>query len=154
MEVEKKLEQMGLKLDAVPPPAGNYVRTVRTGNLLFVAGHTARLEDGTEVHPGKLGREVTIEQGYEAAQRTMLNCLTTIKTAIGDLDKVKQVIKLLCMINAIPDFGEHPKVANGASDLLIELYGDRGRHVRAAVGMGSLPFGCCIEIEMLVEVED
>ena len=154
MEIEQKLVEMGRELPPSPAPSGNYIRTVRTGNFLFVSGHTPRTPDGTLVNPGKLGREVSIEQGYEAAQYTMLNCLGSAKEALGDLDKVTRVIKLLCMINCTPDFGDQPKVANGASDLLVDLYGDRGRHVRAAVGMGSLPSGHCIEIEMLLEVED
>jgi enamine deaminase RidA (YjgF/YER057c/UK114 family) len=153
MEIEKKLREMGLELPPAPVPGGNYVETVRTGNFLFVAGHVPRMPDGSLLHPGKLGREVTVEQGYQAAQRTALNCLSSVKAAIGDLDKVKRFIKLLCMVNSADRFGDQPKVANGASDLLVKLYGDRGRHTRSAVGMGGLPNNCCIEIEMMLEVE-
>ena len=154
MEIEKKLSEMGLELPPTPVPLFNYVSAVRNGNLLFLAGHVSRMPDGSALHPGKLGRDVTIEQGYQSAQRAILNCLSSIKASIGDLDKVKRVVKLLCMVNCTPEFGDQPRVANGASDLLVELYGDRGRHARSAVGMGSLPLNFCIEIEMIVEVED
>ncbi len=154
MEIEKKLEAMGLKLPAAPVPMANYIGAVRTGNLLFLAGHVPRLPDGTILHQGKLGREVTIEQGYDSARQTILNALATIKSYIGDLDNVKRVVKLLCMVNCVPDFADPPKVTNGASDLLVELYGEQGRHARSAVGMSSLPSQAPIEIEMIVEVED
>ena len=154
MEIEKKLTEMGLDLPPPPTQGGNYVPWVRTGNLLFVAGHVPRMPDGSLLHPGKLGRDVTVEQGYESAQRCMLNCLSSIKAGLSDLDKVKRVVKLLCMVNSAPDFGDQPRVANGASDLLVNLYGDRGRHARSAVGMGALPSNVCIEVEMIVEVED
>lgn len=150
MEIEKKLEEMGLELPPGTAPVANYVRAVRAGSLPFVAGHLASMPDGTPLNPGKLGREVDIERGYESARRAMLNCLSSIKENIGDLDKVKRVVKLLCMVNCTPEFGDQPKVANGASDLLVDLYGDRGRHARSAVGMGSLPGNTCIEIEMIV----
>ena len=103
---------------------------------------------------GKLGSDLTIEQGYDCARQTMLNLLTNLKGEIGDLDKLKRVVKLLCMINAAPDFGDTPNVANGASDLLVGIYGDKGRHARSAVGMSTLPGGMPVEIEMIVEVED
>ena len=154
MEIEKKLAEMGLDLPTTPTPMANYVPAVRTGNLLFVAGHVPRMPDGSLLNSGKLGHDVTIDQGYQAAQRAMLNCLSSIKAAIGDLDRVNKVIKLLCMVNCTPEFGDQPRVANGASDLLVSLYGDQGRHARSAVGMGGLPSNVCIEIEMIVEVED
>ena len=106
------------------------------------------------LHVGKLGSDLTIEQGYDSARQTMLNLLSSLKGEIGDLDRVKRVVKLLCMINAAPDFGDTPKVANGASDLLISLYGEAGRHARSAVGMATLPGGMAVEIEMVVEVEE
>ena len=152
MRIETKLADMGLEL--VPPgaPVANYIPTVRTGNLLFVAGHIPMQPGGSILNPGKVGRNVSEEQGYEAAKLAIINCLASIKEAIGDLDKVKQVVKLLVMVNADPEFDRQFIVANGASDLLVELYGDRGRHARSAVGMGSLPLGSCVEIEMIVEV--
>ncbi len=153
MEIEKKLADMGLALGAPGTPVANYVSSVRSGNILFVAGHIPFLPDGSVLHAGKLGRDITEEQGYEAARATMVNCLVSIKDHLGDLDKVKQVVKLLVMVNAEPDFGRQFIVANGASDLLVELYGDRGRHARSAVGMASLPLGSFVEIELVVEVE-
>ena len=154
MDTEKALAAMGHELPTTPTPMANYVPAVRTGNLLFVAGHVPRMPDGSYLYPGKLGRDVTVEQGYQATQRAMLNCLSSIKASVGDLDKVRRVVKLLCMVNSAPEFGDQPKVANGASDLLVSLYGDRGRHARSAVGMASLPNGICVEVEMIVEVED
>jgi len=153
MRIEQKLADMGLELGKPGTPVANYIPTVRTGNLLFVAGHIPFLPDGSVQYAGKLGRDISEEQGYEAAKMAMVNCLVSIKDALGDLDKVKQVVKLLVMVNAEPDFGRQFIVANGASDLLVGLYGDQGRHARSAVGMGSLPLGSCVEIEMIVEVE-
>ena len=153
MQIEQKIAAMGLELASPAAPIANFIPTVRTGNLVFVAGHLPRRPDGTVLNPGKVGREVSEEQGYEAAKLAMVNCLASIKEAIGDLDKVKQVVKLLVMVNADPQFDRQFIVANGASDLLVELYGDQGRHARSAVGMGSLPRGSCVEVEMIVEVE-
>jgi enamine deaminase RidA (YjgF/YER057c/UK114 family) len=155
MKIENKLKELGYEL---PPyrasSAGNFVSAVRTGNLVYTAGHGPGLPDGGFLHLGKLGSDLTIEQGYDCARQTMLNLLATLKNELGDLDKIKRVVKLLCMVNCAPDFVDPPKVANGGSDLLVELYGEAGRHARSAVGMGSLPFGMPIEIEMIVEVED
>ena len=150
MEIERKLQEMGLNLPEWEPPIANYVSSVRTGNLLFVAGHVGDTTDAL----GQLGKDVTVEQGYEAARKAALACLSTIKHAIGDLDKVKRFVKLLCMVNSAPGFSDQPSVANGCCDLLVELYGDRGRHARSAVGMAGLPINACVEIEMIVEVED
>ena len=154
MLIEQKLSDMGLELAPQAAPVANYISTVRTGNLLFVAGHIPFQPDGTVLNAGKLGRDVSEEQGYEAAKLAMLNCSFSIKDAVGDLDKVRQVVNLLVMVNADPEFGRQFIVGNGASDLLVELYGDHGRHARSAVGMGSLPLGSCVEIEMVVEVAD
>ena len=154
MRIEQKIADMGLELAAPSAPIANFVPTVRTGNLLFVSGHIPRLPDGSVLHPGKVGRELSVQQGYEAAKLAMINCLASIKAALGDLDKVRQVVKLLVMVNASSEFDRQFIVANGASDLLVELYGDQGRHARSAVGMGSLPRGSCVEIEMIVEVAD
>jgi enamine deaminase RidA (YjgF/YER057c/UK114 family) len=154
MRIEQKIADMGLELAAPTAPIANFVPTVRTGNLLFVSGHIPRMPDGTVLHPGKVGRELSLAQGYEAAKLAMINCLASIKAALGDLDKVRQVVKLLVMVNASSEFDRQFIVANGASDLLVELYGDQGRHARSAVGMGSLPRGSCVEIEMIVEVAD
>lgn len=151
-QVDDKLKEMGLDLPAPPAPLANYLRAVQTGNLVFVAGH-GPTRDGRAVYVGKLGADVDVETGYEAAKLVMLNCLSSLKEAIGDLDRVTKVVKLLGMVNCTPDFGEQPEVINGASDLLTALYGDRGKHTRSAVGMSSLPRGIAVEIEMIVEVD-
>jgi enamine deaminase RidA (YjgF/YER057c/UK114 family) len=155
LDIERKLNDLGYQL---PPPrrstVGKFVPAVRTGNLVFLSGHGPGLPEGGFLHLGKLGADLTIEQGYDCACQVMLNLLASLKEEIGDLDKVKRVVKLLCMINAAPDFGDTPRVANGASDLLVELYGEAGQHARSAVGMATLPSGMPVEIEMVVEVED
>ncbi len=155
MEVEKKLAEMGLSLPPSPAPVANYVPAVRSGNLLFVSGHgPVFVKDGKiEYIRGKLGRDLTVEQGYEAAKQVMLNILQSIKGVIGDLDKVRRIVKVLGFVNCTEDFPDQPKVINGASDLLVALYGEGGRHARSAVGMQQLPFGIAVEIEMVVEVE-
>ncbi len=149
MEVENKLKEMGLELPAAGAAPPGRAGAVKVGNILFVGGHTPG-----PMHIGKLGAEITVEQGYEAARQACLNCLADVKAVIGDLDKVKKVAKLLCMVNSAPDFGQQPQVANGATELLSQLYGEAGAHARSAVGMAALPNGACIEIEMILEVED
>jgi enamine deaminase RidA (YjgF/YER057c/UK114 family) len=152
MKVEEKLAQMGLSLPSPSPPAGNYIGAVRVGTLLFVSGHGPR-RDGELYMRGKVGRELTTEQAYAAAKIVMLNCLASVRRELGDLDRVKRVVKLLGMVNCTEDFTEQPKVINGASDLLVELYGEAGRHARSAVGMQQLPMNIPVEIEMILEVE-
>ena len=125
--------------------------SVPGARLVYTAGRTPRRPDGSFV-TGKLGAGLSIEEGYEAAQITVLNLLAVLKAEIGDLDRVSQVVKLLAMVNSTPDFTQQPAVANGASDLLVEVFGERGRHARSAVGMEALPFNVAIEIEMIVEV--
>ena len=154
MVAEQKLHDMGLELGPVATPLANFIPAVRTGNLLFVAGHIAGKPDGSVLNPGKVGRDVTEEQAYESAKLAMLNCLASIKQELGDLDRIKRIVKLLVMVNADPEFDRHFVVGNGASDLLVELYGDLGRHARSAVGMSSLPRKSCVEIEMIIEVEE
>ena len=156
MHAERKLEALGLSLPPIPQPVANYVPLVRTGNLLFVSGHgPGIITDGKlSFIQGKLGKDLDVEQGYDAARQVMLNILQSVKQELGDLDKVKRVVKLLGFVNCTPDFPDQPKVINGASDLLVELFGERGRHARSAVGMQQLPFGIAVEIEMVVEVED
>lgn len=151
MTVAQRLQELGLTLPSAPSPVANYVSAVRTGNLVFVSGHSGRRADSS-VLTGKLGRDVTIEQGYEAARDTILNCLATLQKEIGDLEQVTRIVKLLGMVNSTEDFGDHPKVINGASDLLVAVFGDRGRHARSAVGMQMLPNNIAVEIEMIVEV--
>ena len=151
-EVERKLQAMGLTLPSAPAPVANYVRAVQAGDLVFLSGH-GPTRDGAWAYRGKLGREFSVAEGYEAAKLVMLNCLASLKEAVGDLDRVRRVVKLLGMVNGTPDFTRHPEVVNGASDLLVALYGDRGRHARSAVGMVGLPFDSPVEIEMIVQVQ-
>ena len=129
----QKLHDMGLELGPVGTSLANFIPAVRTGNLLFVAGHIAGKPDGSVLNPGKVGRDVTEEQAYESAKLAMLNCLASIKQELGDLDCIKRIVKLLVMVNADPEFDRHFVVGNRASDLLVELYGDLGRHARSAV---------------------
>ena len=152
-QVEAKLEAMGLTLPAPPAPVANYVRAVQVGNLVFLSGH-GPVRDGAMAYQGKVGAERTVEEGYAAAQLVMLNCLASLKEAIGDLDRVERIVKLLGMVNCTEDFGDQPKVINGASDLFVELFGERGRHARSAVGMQALPSQITVEIEMIVQVRD
>ena len=153
MTPEEKLKAKGLELPPSPKPIANYVRTVRTGNIVYVAGSGPDREGGPRWR-GKLGRNISIEEGYQAAQACALNMLASLKVEIGDLSRVRRIVKLLGMVNAEPEFGDHPKVINGASDLLVDIFGDQGRHARSAVGMGSLPNGIPVEIEMIVEVDE
>jgi enamine deaminase RidA (YjgF/YER057c/UK114 family) len=151
MSAEKRLKQLGIELPAVTPPVANYVNAVRSGKLLFLAGKGPSAVDGLPPM-GKLGREFSVEQGYKFARSTGLALLAVMKAELGSLDRVARVVKLLGMVNAIPDFTDQPKVINGCSDLLVEVFGERGRHARSAVGMGSLPSGIPVEIEVIVEV--
>jgi enamine deaminase RidA (YjgF/YER057c/UK114 family) len=151
-QAEQRLSEKGLELPPKPSPMAQYVSTVRTGNLVFVAGHGPHKE-GQLLYRGKLGQDVDVETGYQAAQLVALNMLASLKAEIGDLDRVKRIVKLLGMVNCTPDFGQQPEVINGASDLLVHVFGEQGRHARSAVGMSSLPRGISVEIEMIVEVE-
>ncbi|MBT8184572.1 MAG: RidA family protein [Eudoraea sp.] len=150
---EARLQEMGITLSTPSAPVANYVNAVRTGNLIFLAGKGPRKADGENI-TGKLGADLTIEEGYEAARITGINQLSVLKAELGNLNKVKRVVKVKGMVNAVPDFTDHPKVVNGYSDLMVAVFGDQGKHARAAVGMGSLPSNIAVEIEMIVEVVD
>ena len=152
MKVEAKLTAMNLELPRPAPSVGSYVRAARTGNLLFLAGH-GPYRNGKLAYTGKLGREYDVETGCEAAKLVALNCLATVKEALGDLDKVIRVVKVTGFVNSAAGFVSQPQVINGCSDLLIALFGDAGRHARAAVGVAELPNGMAVEIEMILEVE-
>jgi enamine deaminase RidA (YjgF/YER057c/UK114 family) len=152
LPVSDRLKQLNISIPSTTAPMANYVPAVRTGNLVFVSGHGPRRADGSLV-TGKLGKDVTVEQGYEAARLTILQCLAALQNEIGDLDRVVRIVKLLGMVNCTEDFAQQPQVINGGSDLLVDLFGDRGRHARSAVGMQSLPGGMSVEIEMIVEVQ-
>jgi enamine deaminase RidA (YjgF/YER057c/UK114 family) len=150
---EEKLAQMGIVLPPAPNPAANYVNAVRTGNLLFLAGKGPGKPDGTYV-TGKVGEALTAEQGYDAARLVAISQIAVLKHELGDLSKVKRVVKVLGMINATNDFTDHSKVMNGYSDMMVAVFGEAGKHARSSVGMSSLPFGIAVEVEMIVEVED
>ena len=149
---EQKLTELGLTLPPTSAPVANYVPAVRSGSLIFLSGHIPRGADG-KVLAGKVGRDATEKDANAAARQTTLALLATLKREIGDLAKVKRIVRVGGFVNATEDFKNHPQVMNGCSDLLVAVFGDRGRHARAALGMGSLPLGAMVEIEMIVEVE-
>jgi enamine deaminase RidA (YjgF/YER057c/UK114 family) len=150
---EARLAALGLTLPAPPKPVANYVEVTRTGNLLFLAGH-GPCDFTAPGATGKVGRDLTVEQGAAAARLTALCLLATLKAELGELSRVKRVVKVLGMVNATDDFTRHPQVINGASDLLVAVFGERGRHARSAVGVASLPVNIAVEIEIVVEVEE
>ncbi len=148
---EARLTALGIELPTPSSPVANYVNAVRTGNLVFLAGKGPKKADGEYV-TGKLGSELTVEEGYNAARLVGISQLAVLKAELGNLNKVKRIVKVLGMVNATPDFTDQPEVVNGFSDLMVEVFGERGKHARAAVGMGSLPRGISVEIEVVVEV--
>jgi enamine deaminase RidA (YjgF/YER057c/UK114 family) len=150
--VEQKLAAEGITLHSPPSPVANYVPFVRTGNLLFVSGQVCLGVDGKLIAKGKLGAGVTIEQGNAAARGCAINLLAQVKAALGDLDKVVRVVRLGGFVNSAPDFLEGPKVLNGASDLMVAAFGDKGRHARTTVGVSALPSDAAVEVEGLFEV--
>jgi enamine deaminase RidA (YjgF/YER057c/UK114 family) len=154
MEIEKKLAGLGLELPAPPKPAAHYIPYVQTGHLLFVGGNTGRLNGEPHTYVGKVGDKVTLEQGYEMARCCALNHLAIIKSALGDLDRVERLVKLIGYVNVAPGFTKMPQVVNGASDLFVELWGDRGEHARAAVGVASLANDAPVETEVIVQIRD
>ena len=151
MSAEKKLKELKIDLGAVSAPVANYVNAVRTGNLLFLAGKGPRAGADGKRPMGKVGREYTLEQAYEHARTVGLDLLAVMRSELGSLDRVKRVVKVLGMVNADPEFKDHPKVINGCSDLFVQVFGEAGKHARSAVGMGSLPMGIPVEIECIVE---
>lgn len=148
MEIEKRLDELGIELPALPEPAGNYVHAVRCGGQLYLAGKGPR-----KAH-GKVGKDVSVDEAYAVAREVGLVLISAMKAHLGDLDRVGQIVKVLGMVNATPEFGDHPAVINGCSDLFVEVFGDKGRHARSAVGMGSLPFQIPVEIECIVAIEE
>jgi enamine deaminase RidA (YjgF/YER057c/UK114 family) len=148
---EQKLKDLGIKLHELSIPKANYVHAVRTGNLIFLAGKGPSNEKGESIK-GKLGKDLDIDEGYAASRLVGVRQLSVLKAELGNLNKVKRIVKVKGMVNAIPEFTDHPKVINGYSDLMVEVFGERGKHARAAVGMGSLPSNIAVEIEMVVAV--
>ncbi|MEM1123187.1 MAG: RidA family protein, partial [Bacteroidota bacterium] len=152
VDYEAKLAEMGIQLPVLGEPVANYVHAVTSNNLVFLAGKGPRTDEGKNI-VGKLGKDLTVEQGYEAAKWAGINLLAALKGEVGDLNKVKRIVKVKGMVNAVPDFVDHSKVINGFSDLMVAVFGDKGKHARAAVGMSSLPGNMAVEIEVVVEIE-
>ena len=151
--IDKRLAELGIVLPTPAKPIANYVPWVRTGNLVFISGQGA-VRDGKIEYTGRVGDTVSIENAIASARLTAINIIAHLRDACGgDLDRVRRIVKLLGLVNCTPTFGDHPKVINGASDLMVEVFGDKGRHARSAVGAPSLPFGLSVEVEAIVEIE-
>jgi enamine deaminase RidA (YjgF/YER057c/UK114 family) len=151
-DAEARLKELKIELPTLGKPIANYVHVVRTGNLLFLAGKGPSDVNGKYI-TGKVGKDLTIEEGQKAARLTAINQLAVLKAELGDLNKVKRIVKVLGMVNCEADFKDHPKIINGFSDLMVEIFGEKGKHARSAVGMCSLPMNMAVEIELVVEVE-
>lgn len=150
-DAEKKLKDLKIELLKPAAPIGTYTKAVRVGNLIFLSGHGPQKADGTYM-TGKVGKDATLEQGFMAARQTAISILSTLKAELGDLNKVKRVVKVLGMVNCTEGFIDQPKVINGFSDLLVSVYGEKGIHARSSVGVNSLPNNMLVEIEIIVEV--
>ncbi len=153
MSAEQRIKELGIDLSQPSSPIANYIPAVVVGNLMFLSGHGPRKGSSPDMITGKLCRDLSIEEGYEAARLVGIQLLASIKREVGDLDKVKRCVKVLGMVNGTPDFGDQPAVINGFSDLMVEVFGENGKHARSAVGMGSLPNGIAVEIELIVELK-
>ncbi len=151
-DVEQKVKELGIELTIPPKPVANYVGAVKTGNLLFLSGKISKDKNGNLII-GKLGKDLNVEQGYEAARTCGIQQLSTLKAELGDLNKILRIVKVTGFVNSTPDFTDQSKVINGFSDLMVEIFGERGKHARAAVGMASLPLGAAVEVEMVVEIQ-
>jgi enamine deaminase RidA (YjgF/YER057c/UK114 family) len=152
MGAEARIKELGITLPSPPKPMGNYIPGVRVGNLLFLSGHGPIRVGDQPLTRGKVGRDMSTEEAYKVAREIGINLLGSARAVLGSLDKIKRVVKVLGMVNAADGFGEQPKVINGFSDLMVEVFGENGRHARSAVGMGSLPAGIPVEIEMILEL--
>lgn len=151
--VEKKLKELGIELNEAPAPAAEYVPAKTVNNIVYTSGADCRI-NGKLMYEGKVGSDLSIEQGYEASRQVMINLLGVLKEHIGDLDRVKQIVKLLGFVNSADGFVEQPYVINGASELLVEVFGEKGKHARSAISSNELPFNTPVEIEMIVEIEN
>jgi enamine deaminase RidA (YjgF/YER057c/UK114 family) len=151
-KVEARLASLGIALPAAPNPVANYVPSVLAGNLLFISGQISKAADGS-VTKGQLGAGLSVAEGSAAARLCALNLLAQAKAAVGELDRIAHIVKLTGFVNASPEFTDHPQVMNGASDLMVEVFGDKGRHARAAVGVSSLPMGCAVEVDAILLIE-
>lgn len=152
-DAEQRLKEKGIVLAPPSKPVANYVNAVRVGNLVYLSGKGPKNADGSDI-AGKVGRELTIEQGYQAARSVAIQHLAVLKAELGSLNKIKRIVKVLGMVNCENGFTEQPKVINGYSDLMVEIFGDKGKHARSAVGMYALPNNIAVEVEVIVEVED
>ena len=150
MSIQQKLQQLGITLPPVAVPAAAYVPFVQTGNLVFLSGHLARKDGKPWV--GQLGKDMTTEQGKEAARAIAIDLMGTLQAAVGDLSKVKRIVKVMSLVNSTPDYTEQHLVTNGCSDLLGEVFGEAGKHARAAFGVAQIPLGACVEIELVAEI--
>ncbi|UCD71154.1 MAG: RidA family protein [Syntrophobacterales bacterium] len=151
MEIEKRIKGLGLELPEAPKPVASYVPAVHSGNYVFTSGQLPFIKGELKAR-GKMGSDLTVEEGYECAKVAVLNCLAAIKSVMGELDRVRRVVRVTGFINSAPGFGEQPKVLNGSSDLLVKIFGEEGRHSRLAIGTSELPLGSPVEVEMIVEV--
>jgi enamine deaminase RidA (YjgF/YER057c/UK114 family) len=149
---EQQLQQLNISLPTLSKPIANYVNCVRVGNLLYLSGKGPSDANGVYI-TGKLGAALTIEKGYDAARLTAVNHIAVLKNELGDLSKVKRIVKVLGMVNCTPEFADQPKVINGYSDLMVKVFGEKGKHARSAVGMNALPMNMAVEVEVIVEVE-
>jgi enamine deaminase RidA (YjgF/YER057c/UK114 family) len=150
---EKRMKEMGLVLPEAIAPMGNYLTTLRVGDLIYTSG-SGPFVNGKPLYQGRLGAEVTVEQGYKASRVTALNLLSLLKRELGDLDKIGRVVKVLGFVNSAADFYDQPAVINGASDFFVEVLGEKGKHTRSALGTSVLPFNIPVEIEMIVQVKE
>ena len=152
MSIEEKLKELGIDLKAPPTPVANYIPVQQTGNLIYLSGQGPRDESGNFI-TGKVGSDISSEEAYELSRNTAINLLSAMNAYLGSLEKVVKIVKVFGMLNAESNFVDHPKVINGCSDFFVEIFGEKGRHARSAVGMGSLPNNMAVEIEIIVEVE-
>ena len=152
MQIEKRLEELGISLPEAATPVANYVTTVQTGNLVFTSGHGPGTGED-KIYKSQLGTDAEIEDGYQSARQVAINLIGTLKQALGDLDRIQRIVKVVGFVNSSSTFTDQPAVVNGASDLFVEVFGDKGKHTRSAVGMAQLPGGIPVEVEMVVEID-
>jgi len=151
MSFENKLKELGIELNSPPSPVANYIPVQQTGNLIYLSGQGPRDKSGNFI-TGKVGEDISAEEAYELAKNTAINLISVMKSYLGSLDRIEKIVKVLGMVNSTSDFIDHPKVINGCSDFFVEVFGEKGRHARSAVGMGSLPNNMAVEIEIIVEI--
>jgi enamine deaminase RidA (YjgF/YER057c/UK114 family) len=152
MSFEDKLKELGIELNSPPSPVANYIPVQQTGNLIYLSGQGPRDKSGNFI-TGKVGEDITADEAYDLAKNTAINLISVMKSYLGSLERIEKIVKVLGMVNSTSDFKDHPKVINGCSDFFVEVFGEKGRHARSAVGMGSLPNNMAVEIEIIVEVK-